>query len=85
MIDWIVAFFAQYALEIYAVLFIIAWFALPRSSKERRPSLIVSACAGVLALILNLIHLSHLVSAASLCDIAECNTSDFAYGGRFFP
>lgn len=54
-LDFIMSFFAQYALEMYAVLFILAWFVLPRSDSKYRHSLVVAICAGVFALILNVI------------------------------
>lgn len=59
ILDFVMSFFAQYALEIYAVLFIIAWFTVPRTSTNRRHALIVSGCAGILALFFNL-AISHI-------------------------
>lgn len=55
ILDAVMSFFAQYALEIYAVLFVVAWFALPRSDSHRRHALIVSVFAGVFALIINFV------------------------------
>lgn len=51
----IMEFFARYSPELYAVLFVIAWFALPKDDTKRRHALVVSACAGVLALIINVV------------------------------
>lgn len=59
VLDFVMSFFAEYALEIYAILFITAWFSLPRTSTNRRHSLIVAGCAGVLALLFNLV-ISHI-------------------------
>ncbi len=51
--DKVMAFFAQYALELYVVLFLLAWFALPKSETEKRHALVVAGFSGVLALIFN--------------------------------
>lgn len=59
VIDSLMAFIAQYALEIYALLFVIAWFALPKSDKKYRHSLVVAGFAGIFALILNVL-ISHI-------------------------
>lgn len=53
LIDAIMKFVAKDALDIYAVLFILAWFALPKSEENKRHALVVSFCAGVLALLIN--------------------------------
>lgn len=54
-LDQIMAFIAQYALEIYAILFIFAWFALPRTEEQKRHALILSFVGGVLALAVNFV------------------------------
>src|ERR1700730_18733677 len=53
ILDVLMQFFAQYALEMYAVLFDIAWFSLPKSDENRRHSLVVAGIAGILALLIN--------------------------------
>ncbi len=53
VMDAVMSFFAQYALELYAALFLVAWFTLPRRDIQRRHALVVSFCAGVLALLMN--------------------------------
>ena len=58
-LDLILSFLAQYALEIYAALFVIAWFTLPKPDTDRRHALLIMGLSGVLALILNLI-ISHI-------------------------
>lgn len=57
--SWLMAFFAQYGLEIYAALFIAAWFTLPRREEKKRHQLVVSVFAGVLALLINVV-ISHI-------------------------
>lgn len=59
LLDRIMAFSAQYALEIYALLFMAAWFTLPRPEVGKRHALIVMGLSGVLALFVNLV-LSHI-------------------------
>ena len=54
-IDLIMSFFAQYALELYACLFIIAWFTLPKPETDRRHALVIMGLSGILALIINLV------------------------------
>ncbi len=54
-LDLIMSFFAQYALEIYAFLFVIAWFTLPKPDTDLRHALVIMALSGILALILNLV------------------------------
>jgi len=54
-IDSSFAFFAQYALELYIILFIIAWLTLPKSEIEQRHTLVIMGLAGVLGLIINVI------------------------------
>ncbi|MFB5191860.1 undecaprenyl-diphosphatase [Alicyclobacillus fastidiosus] len=55
VLDAVLSFFAQYALEIYAVLFVVAWFALPRRDEDKRHALIVAVAGGVLALLVNVV------------------------------
>ncbi len=50
----VMEFFAKFAPELYAGVFIIAWFALPTSDGKARHSLVVAVFAGLLALIINL-------------------------------
>jgi undecaprenyl-diphosphatase len=54
-LDLIMSFFAQYALEIYAFLFVIAWFTLPKPDTDLRHALVIMGLSGILALILNLV------------------------------
>jgi len=53
ILDLVMVFFARYALELYALLFIIAWFTLPKTDTKHRHALVVAGCAGVLALAVN--------------------------------
>lgn len=53
VLDHIMAFIAQYALELYAVLFLIAWFTLPRRDEMKRHQLILAGFAGILGLFIN--------------------------------
>lgn len=53
--DDIMKFIAEYALEVYAVLFILFWFTLPRSKPASRHALVTAFFAGVLALVINFI------------------------------
>lgn len=55
VLDKLMEFFAQYALEIYAVLFIVAWFALPKANSDKRHALVVAGFSGVLALVFNVV------------------------------
>lgn len=55
ILDMVMIVFARYSPELYALLFIIAWFALPRGELTRRHALVVAVCGGVLALIINVI------------------------------
>ena len=57
--DGVMAFFAQYGLEIYAALFLAAWFALPRKEEKKRHQLVISFFAGILALLINVV-ISHI-------------------------
>ncbi|SFU47237.1 phosphatase PAP2 family protein [Alicyclobacillus macrosporangiidus] len=52
-LDPVMKFFAQYSLEMYAIIFVVAWFALPRQDEDRRHALVVAATGGVLALLIN--------------------------------
>jgi undecaprenyl-diphosphatase len=54
-LDQLMIFLAKYSLEVYAILFIIAWFALPRQEADRRHALVVSFAGGVIALLINTI------------------------------
>jgi len=58
LLDVTMKFFAKDALELYAVLFLIAWFALPKSNIKHRHTLIVAGLSGVLALLINVV-ISH--------------------------
>jgi undecaprenyl-diphosphatase len=60
LLDVIMIFFAKYALEIYAVLFIIAWLALPKRNIKNRHALVMAGLSGILALIINVI-ISHFI------------------------
>ncbi|CAA7603277.1 Phosphatidic acid phosphatase type 2/haloperoxidase [Acididesulfobacillus acetoxydans] len=53
VLDKMMAFLAQYALELYVVLFVLAWFTLPKSDSGKRHSLVVAGFSGVLALAFN--------------------------------
>ncbi|MDQ7097077.1 phosphatase PAP2 family protein [Desulfosporosinus sp. PR] len=59
LLDRIFPFFAQYSLEVYIILFIIAWFTLPKSEARQRHALLIMGLSGVLGLIINIL-LSHL-------------------------
>lgn len=59
LLDDIMIFFAKDALEIYAVLFIIAWFALPKKNITNRHALVMAGLSGILALVINVI-ISHI-------------------------
>jgi undecaprenyl-diphosphatase len=58
ILDKIMIFFAKDALEIYAVLFVIAWFALPKRDIEHRHALVMAGLSGILALVINVV-ISH--------------------------
>lgn len=53
ILDAIMKILAQYSLEMYFLLFVIAWFALPKADESQRHALIVAGCGGILALALN--------------------------------
>jgi undecaprenyl-diphosphatase len=55
ILDPLLSFIAQYALEIYALLFIVAWFSFPKPDERYRHGLVVTVLGGVLALIINVI------------------------------
>lgn len=59
LLDRIMAFTAQYALEIYFVLFVLAWFTLPKPEVGKRHALLIMGLSGVFALLVNLV-LSHI-------------------------
>lgn len=59
VLDLIMKWIAQYALEIYALLFVIAWFTLPKQEESKRHSLVVAGFAGILALLINFV-ISHI-------------------------
>lgn len=58
VLDAIMIFFAKDALELYAVLFVIAWFVLPKKDINNRHALVMAGLSGVLALIINVV-ISH--------------------------
>lgn len=60
VMDSIMIFFAKDALELYAVLFLIAWFALPKKDIQNRHALVMAGLSGVLALVINVI-ISHFI------------------------
>ncbi|KPV40924.1 phosphoesterase [Alicyclobacillus ferrooxydans] len=59
LLDAIMIFFAKDALEIYAVLFVIAWFTLPKRDLQNRHALVMAGLSGILALIINVV-ISHI-------------------------
>ncbi|MEW9502539.1 phosphatase PAP2 family protein [Jeotgalibacillus marinus] len=52
-IDHVMMFFAEHAVPMYACLFLIAWFTLPRREENIRHLLVLGVLAGVLAVFLN--------------------------------
>ncbi|WP_407309558.1 undecaprenyl-diphosphatase [Desulfosporosinus sp. SB140] len=58
-LDKAFAFLAQYSLELYVVLFVIAWLSLPKSEIKQRHALVIMGLAGVLGLFINVI-VSHI-------------------------
>lgn len=58
ILDHVMIFFAKDALELYAVLFVLAWFVLPRRDAESRHALVIAGLSGVLALAINVV-ISH--------------------------
>lgn len=59
LLDKIMAFIAKDALELYAVLFVVAWFKLPKPEVKKRHALIVMGFSGILALLFNVV-ISHI-------------------------
>ncbi|RIV24122.1 undecaprenyl-diphosphatase [Alicyclobacillaceae bacterium I2511] len=55
LLDGVMVFFASYAPETYALLFVIAWFTLPKGEVSKRDVLVRAALAGVLALVINVL------------------------------
>ncbi len=55
LLDGIMVFFASYAPETYALLFIVSWFALPKGEVTKREVLVRAALAGILALVINVL------------------------------
>jgi len=55
ILDPLMAFIAHYGLEIYGVLFVIAWFVLPRREEKKRHALIVAVFGGIIALAVNFV------------------------------
>jgi hypothetical protein len=51
-------FFAKDALELYAVLFVIAWFTLPKKDIQNRNALVIAGLSGILALVINVVSLT---------------------------
>lgn len=59
VLDKLMAFSAQYALEVYFFLFLAAWFTLPKPEAGKRHALLIMGLSGIFALLVNL-ALSHL-------------------------
>lgn len=59
LLDGVMSFIAQYALELYVALFVIAWLTLPKSDVEQRHALVVMGFSGILALVIN-VFISHI-------------------------
>ena len=59
VLDFIMSFLAQYALEVYALLFIVAWFTVPKPDTRHRHALVIMGLSAILALIINLL-ISHI-------------------------
>lgn len=55
IVDAFMKFIASDALEIYAVLFLVAWFTLRKEDGQTRHGLIVAGCSGILALVINVV------------------------------
>ncbi|WP_246277404.1 undecaprenyl-diphosphatase [Neobacillus endophyticus] len=55
ILDDLMIFFAKYALEFYALLFIIVWFTLPKRDIQYRHALVIAGLSGVLALVINVL------------------------------
>lgn len=59
ILDLFMSKFTEYSPEIYAVLFLLAWFTLPKNNTKHRHALVVSVLAGILALLINVL-ISHI-------------------------
>jgi undecaprenyl-diphosphatase len=59
LLDAVMIFFAKDALEIYAVLFIISWFILPKRDIHNRHALVMAGLSGIVALLINVV-ISHI-------------------------
>ncbi|EPZ49061.1 hypothetical protein N007_04265 [Alicyclobacillus acidoterrestris ATCC 49025] len=55
VLDAIMTFLAEYALELDALWLIVAWFTLPREDEEKRHALVVAVAGGALALLVNVV------------------------------
>lgn len=53
LLNQLIIFFANYSLELYMVLFVIAWFCLPKKEAASRHALIIMVLSGALGLIIN--------------------------------
>lgn len=53
LLDAVMAFMAQYALEIYILFFIIAWFVYPKGDGRKRHVLVIASLSGIFALLIN--------------------------------
>lgn len=56
--DHIMIFFAKDALELYAFLFVLAWFVLPKKDINNRHALVMAGLSGAFALVINVV-ISH--------------------------
>jgi len=54
-LDTFMVFTAQYGLELYVLLFVVAWFTLPKPEVNRRHALIIAGLSGILALLINVL------------------------------
>ncbi|MCL6592820.1 MAG: hypothetical protein K6T31_02480 [Alicyclobacillus sp.] len=54
-LDGPMKFLAHYGLELYAVVLLVAWFALPRRDEQHRHGLVLAVVGAVLALMVNLV------------------------------
>lgn len=55
ILDTVMTVFAVYSPVMYALIFVVAWFALPRGELTRRHALVVAVCGGLLALLVNVV------------------------------
>lgn len=55
LLDDAMIFFAKYALEIYAGLFVVSWLALPKRAIQTRHAIVMAGLAGIVALCINVI------------------------------